>query len=88
MEESTNKELPFVLIFNSSQILVAIMRSIACAAETGQTEQEVSDACTGKQASPRGYYYRYGNKDIPIDIEDLERLILEEYDKLCSDKSS
>lgn len=76
-----------VLIFNSSRVLVAIVRSLHSASElTGGNLQSISFTCTGRYVSAGGYYYRHIHPDVEVTTEDLDELKLPDYDKLCGEK--
>ena len=76
-----------VLIFNGSQALVAIVRSLHSAAEiTGGNLQSISFCCTGKYASSGGFDYRHIHPNVEIELSDLGMLQLKEYDKMCGEK--
>lgn len=87
MRKSSFNAPTVVLIFNSARVLVAIMRSAHCVAElTHNNLQSISHCCTGRYTHSRGYYFRYLHPDVLIDLDDLDNLKLEEYDKLCGNK--
>lgn len=76
-----------VLVFNGSQVLIAIARSLHSAAElTGGNLQSISFCCTGKYASSGGFYYRHIHPNVEIELSDLGTLQLKEYDKMCGEK--
>lgn len=76
-----------VLIFNGSQILIAIVKSLHSAAElTGGNLQSISFCCTGKYASSGSFYYRHIHPNVEIEISDLGTLQLKEYDTMCGEK--
>lgn len=76
-----------VLVFNGSQVLIAITRSLHSAAElTGGNLQSISFCCTGKYASSGGFYYRHIHPNVEIELSDLGTLQLKEYDKMCGEK--
>jgi hypothetical protein len=84
MTENRFAEPKKILIFNPSKMLIAIVRSLHSAAKlTGGNIQAISFACTGKYISSGCYYFRYIQPDIKVEIEDLNRLKLEEYDNRC-----
>ena len=48
-----------VLIFNGARVLVAIVRSLHCAAElTHENKAAIHNCCTGKSVRSGAYYYR------------------------------
>lgn len=76
-----------VLIFNNAKVLVGIVRSLHSAADlTLCNLQAISFCCTGKYIMTGGFYFRHINPKILIEIEDLDNLKLEEYDKMCGEK--
>ena len=76
-----------VLIFNGARVLVAVVRSLCSAAElTNNRASAVHNCCTGKYTRAGVYYYRYLHPDVLIDLDDLDCLKLEEYDKMCGDE--
>lgn len=73
-----------VLIFNGAYVLVGITRSIRSASEiSGGNPQAISFACTGRAISAGNFYYRHIHPDIEIEINDLDTLKLQDYDKMC-----
>lgn len=87
MKNSAFNRPKAVLVFNGSQILIAIARSLHSAAElTGGNLQSISFCCTGKYASSGGFYYRHIHTDVEIELSDLGTLQLKEYDKMCGEK--
>lgn len=87
MRKSSFKAPTIVLIFNSERILVAITRSLHCTAElTHRNLQSISFCCTGKYIRLGAYYYRHLHPDVLVDLDDLDNLSLEEYDRLCGVK--
>jgi hypothetical protein len=87
MRKSNFLEPKKVLIFNGAKTLVAITRSVHTASEvTLGNLQAISFCCTGKYITSGGYYFRHIHPNIIIDIEDLDNLQLEEYDKMCGEK--
>ena len=87
MRKSHYKAPNIVLVFNKSRILVAIFRSLRCAAELVHGNlQSISNCCTGKYIKSGGLYYRHLHPNVLIDLDDLDNLKLEEYDRLCGVK--
>lgn len=87
MENSQFQRPKKVLIFNSSRVLIAIVRSLHSASElTGVNPQSISFSCTGRYVSAGGYYYRHVHPDVETKTEDLDELKLPEYDKRCGEK--
>lgn len=73
-----------VLIFNRARTLIAVARSIRSAAELSHCNpQSVSCACTGENISSGGFYFRHLHPDVYLEMDDLDRLSLNEYDRLC-----
>ena len=76
-----------VLIFNGARVLVAIVRSLHCAAElTHENKSAIHNCCTGKSVRSGAYYYRQLHPDILLEMDDLDKLTLKEYDDLCDVK--
>lgn len=87
MKKSHFKEPKMVLIFNSVRVLVAIVRSLHTASElTFCNTQAISFCCTGKYVTTGGLYFRHVNPDILIELEDLDNLRLDVYDKMCGEE--
>ena len=73
-----------VLIFNGARVLMAIVRSLHCAAElTHENKSAIHNCCTGKSVRSGAYYYRQLHPDILLDMDVLDNLTLKEYDDLC-----
>lgn len=84
MSKFTKTEAKRVLLFNSCKRLVAIFQSALAAAKVLDVHtQSVHYACTGICISAKRYYLRHLSDDIEVTIDDLGKLRLEEYDKLC-----
>ena len=76
-----------MLIFNGARVLVAIVRSLHCAAElTHENKSAIHNCCTGKSVRSGVYYYRQLHPDILLEMDDLDNLTLKEYDDLCGVK--
>lgn len=76
-----------VLIFNGARVLVAVVRSLCSAVElTNNRASAVHNCCTGKTIRSGLYYYRQLHPDVLIEMDDLDSLKLEEYDKMCGDE--
>ena len=76
-----------VLIFNGARVLVAIVRSLHSAAElTHENKSAIHNCCTGKAVRSGAYYYRQLHPDILLEMDDLDKLTLKEYDDLCGIK--
>ena len=77
---------PQILIFNASGELVAIARSVRSAAElTKVDENEIKLCCENRQNRTEQYYFRYNVKPL-IAYDTLDKLTIDEYDKLCDCK--
>ena len=73
-----------MLIFNGARVLVAIVRSLHCATElTHENKSAIHNCCTGKSVRSGAYYYRQLHPDILLEMDDLDKLTLKEYDDLC-----
>ena len=87
MRTSKFKRPNKVLVFNGARVLVAITRSLRCAGDlTRGSRSTIFNCCTGKYTRAGVYYYRYLHPDVIIDLDDLDCLKLEEYDKMCGDE--
>ena len=74
-------------IFNGARVLVAIVRSLHCAAElTHENKSAIHNCCTGKSVRSGAYYSRLLHPDILLEMDDLDKLTLKEYDDLCGVK--
>ena len=77
---------PQILIFNAAGELVAIARSIRSAAEIKKVdENETKLCCENRQNRTEQYYFRYNVESLIAD-DTLDKLNIEEYDKLCDCK--
>jgi hypothetical protein len=74
-----------VFVFNEHRILTSIMKSLYSASQVFRiSAQTISLCCTGKRISSNGYYFRHSDPNVRIDLyEDMDNLMLEEYDELC-----
>ena len=62
-----------VLIFNGARVLVAIVRSLHCAAElTHENKSAIHNCCTGKSVRSGAYYYRQLHPDILLSGDRLD----------------
>lgn len=78
------KDSKTVLVFDKTQILIAVIRSLRSAALfTNGNQQSISFCCTGKYVRSNGYYFRHKHPDIEVKVNDLNNLKLEDYDKAC-----
>ena len=77
---------PQILIFNAAGELVAIARSIRSAAElTKVDENDIKLYCESRLSISGQYCFRYNVKPLIAD-DTLDKLNIEEYDKLCDCK--
>ena len=75
-----------ILIFNATGELVAIARSIRSAAElTKVAENEIKLCCENRLSISGQYCFRYNVESLIAD-DTLDKLNIEEYDKLCDCK--
>ena len=87
MRTSKFKRPNKVLVFNGARVLVAVVRSLCSAAElTNNRASAAHNCCTGKTIRSGLYYYRQLHPDVLIEMDDLDCLKLEEYDKMCGDE--
>jgi hypothetical protein len=81
-----SEKQPQILIFNASGELVAIARSIRSAAELTKVDENDIKLCCENRLSISGQFcFRY-NVDPSIADDTLDKLNIEEYDKLCDCK--
>ena len=86
MSSSFRKPKP-VLVFNKSQILIAVTRSVRTTAEFSHSSlQSISFCCNGHFISAGGYYFRFINDKILIEISDIDTLKLPDYDRMCGEQ--
>lgn len=86
MRKSKFKEPKAVLIFSSTRYLMAIAGSLNQARLlVGKSNaQPLSECCRGRIVMSGNFYYRYLHPNVEISIEeDLGKLDLIEYDKMC-----
>ena len=75
-----------ILIFNASGELVAIARSIRSAAElTKVDENDIKLCCESRLSTSGQFCFRYNVESLIAD-DTLDKLNIEEYDKLCDCK--
>ena len=87
MRRSKFRRLCRVLIFNGARVLVAIVRSLHCAAELmPENKSAIHNCCNGKSVRSGAYYYCQLHPDILLEMDDLDNLTLKEYDDLCGVK--
>lgn len=73
-----------VLMFNARHTLVALFSSQSEAAKaTGISSQAVHFACSGRNISSGGYYFRNYNPAFVIDHTDFGVMTVEKYDEAC-----
>ena len=78
-----SEKQPQILIFNAAGELVVIARSIRSATElTKVDETEIKLCCENRLSISGQYCFRY-NVDLSIADDTLDKLNIEEYDKLC-----
>lgn len=84
MRRSSFRAPKVVLVFNSTRKLIAIIRSLHTASEImfGNL-QSMSCCCTGKYSQSCGYYFRHLDPRVLIEIDDLDSLTVDEYDRIC-----
>ena len=81
-----SEKQPQILIFNAAGELVAIARSIRSAVElTKVDENEIKLCCESRLNISGQYCFRYTVKPLIAD-DTLDKLNIEEYDKLCDCK--
>ena len=87
MRKSEFRRPQTILIFNGARVLIAIVRSLHCAAElTHENKSAIHNCCSGKSVRSGAYYYRQLHLDILLEMDDLDNLTLKEYDDLCGIK--
>lgn len=85
MRKHNLKKSKKVLVFNGAKVLIAVCRSLHSASLlSGGNTQAISFACTGKYISTGGFYYRHIHPDIEIELDDLDNLKLQDYDRMCN----
>lgn len=81
-----SEKQPQILIFNAAGEFVAIARSVRSAAElTKVDENEIKLCCEDRQNRTEQYYFRYNVEPLIAD-DTLDKLTIDEYDKLCDCK--
>lgn len=72
-----------ILVFNSRHKYIASFVSMGiCAKNLHITKAAIYNTCTKKQITANGLYFRYLLND--MNVKELERLTLTDYDKLCN----
>ena len=78
-----SEKQPQILIFDAARELVAIARSVRSAAELTKVDENDIKLCCENRLSISGQYcFRYNVKPLIAD-DTLNKLNIEEYDKLC-----
>lgn len=73
-----------ILFFNPLKRLIAMFNSLSGTASAfGITPQSVHYVCSGKCITCNGLYFRQLKDGVTITFEDLGKLKLQDYDKLC-----
>ena len=81
-----SEQQPQILIFNAAGELVAIARSIRSAAElTKVDENDIKLCCENHLSISEQYCFRYNVEPLIAD-DTLDKLTIDEYDKLCDYK--
>lgn len=81
---STNTTTKRVLVFNPQKRLISINQSaFALARAHDWNVSSIRAACTGKIISYQKLYFRYLAPNITLEDDDMGKLNLEEYDRLC-----
>ena len=81
-----SEKQPQILIFNASGELVAIARSIRSAAELTKVDENDIKLCCESRLSTSGQFCFRHNVESLIADDTLDKLNIEEYDKLCDCK--
>lgn len=72
------------MVFNPQKRLISINQSaFALAKAHDWNVSSIRAACTGKIISYQKLYFRYFDPNITLEDDDMGKLNLEEYDKLC-----
>ena len=81
-----SEKQPQILIFNAAGELVAIARSIRSSAElTKVDENDIKLCCESRLSTSGQFCFRYNVESLIAD-DTLDKLNIEEYDKLCDCK--
>ena len=81
-----SEKQPQILIFNATGEFMAIARSIRSAAElTKVDENEIKLCCESRLSTSGQFCFRYNVESLIAD-DTLDKLNIEEYDKLCDCK--
>lgn len=76
-----------VLVFNGARTLIATVCSVQATSKIFfTTPQAISFACSGKYICSNAFYFRFEHENVLVEPEDLGKLNLFEYDKLCGEK--
>ncbi len=86
MKRGNYRPAKTILMFNGAYTLVSIFRSARTIAElSGTNAQSISFACNGKYISAGAFYYRHMHPNVIVDLDDINKLKLQEYDGLCKE---
>ena len=84
MMRKTYHEARPVLVFDKGKILISLAPSLNIAAKMlALRPGNISKVCSGQLISLGGYYFRYIDDNVELEIADFGILPLEEYDKHC-----
>lgn len=83
-----------VLLFGENMLLMAIVKSVRAASDLLDNSSNsktcspanISFAANGKQMTANGYYVRYENEKVELEVSDIGKLSVPEYDNLCGEK--
>ena len=82
-----SEKQPQILIFNASEELVAIARSIRSAAElTKVDENDIKLCCESRLSTSGQFCFRYNVESSIAGDDAFGKLTIDEYDKLCDYK--
>ena len=75
-----------VLVFNSKKRLVMIGESINQVSKFSSIPPgNISKVCSGKLQTLKGYFFRFTNDEVVVELSDIGKLKIEEYDYLCGE---
>ena len=76
-----------LLIFDQLKKLIFVSSSLSNVSNVKFSNiQSISAACTGRTISSGGWYFRYANPNVEIEVsKDVGILDVEEYDDLCNE---
>ncbi len=73
-----------ILVFNPLKRLIAVYSSLNSAASAfGVSAPNIHYACSGKCITCNNLYFRQLKNGVTVTFEDLGKLKLQDYDKLC-----